>query len=68
MRRAQFSGARALGGSSPMQLSGLVGCQITGPAIETPDVDLRRTAGSRHQAELGGRCPGKAEANSGFCR
>ena len=53
MRRARFSGARALGGSSPM-LGGLAGCQLTGPVAETPDVDLRRTAVSHHQAELGG--------------
>ena len=66
MRRAQFSGARALGGSSPMRLGGLVGCQLTGPVAETPDVDLRLTAASHHQAELGGRCPGGADANSIF--
>ena len=53
MRRARFSGARALGGSSLMRLGGLAGCQLTGPVAETPDVDLRRTAASHHEAELG---------------
>ena len=51
---------------SPMRLGGLAGCQLTGPVAETPDVDLRRTAASHHQAELGGRCSGGAEANSIF--
>ena len=63
-----ISGARALGGSSPMRLGGLAGCQLTGPVAETPDVDLRRSAASHHQAGLRGRCPGGAEANPGFSR
>ena len=42
------SAARLLGGSA-----GSAGCQLTGPVAETPDVDLRRSAASRHQAELG---------------
>ena len=53
------SAARLLGGSA-----GSAGCQLTGPVAETPDVDLRRSAASHHQTELGGRCPGGAEANS----
>ena len=57
MRRARFSGARALGGSSPMRLGDLAGCQLTGPVAETPDVDLRHSAASQHQAELGGAMP-----------
>ena len=55
------SAARLLGGSA-----GSAGCQLTGPVAETPDVDLRRSAASHHQAELGGRCPGGAEVNSIF--
>ena len=54
------SAARLLGGSA-----GSAGCQLTGPVAETPDVDLRRSAASHHQAELGGRCPREAEANPG---
>ena len=50
----------------PMRLGGLAGCQLTGPVAETPDVDLRRTAASHHQAELGGQCSGGAEVNSIF--
>ena len=52
------SAARLLGGSA-----GSAGCQLTGPVAETPDVDLRRSASSHHQIELGGRCPGGADAN-----
>ena len=54
------SAARLLGGSA-----GSAGCQLTDPVAETPDVDLRRSAASHHQAELGGRCPRGAEANPG---
>ena len=36
MRRARFSGARELGGSSPTRLGGLAGCQLTGPLAERP--------------------------------
>ena len=51
MRRARFSGARALGGSSPMRLGGLAGFQLTGPVAETPDVDSRRRTASHHHTE-----------------
>ena len=65
-RRARFPGARALGGSSTWRLGGLSGRQLTGPVAEAPEVDLRSSAASRHQAELGVWCPGGAEANHGF--
>ena len=56
-RRARFPGARALGGSSTWRLGGLSGRQLTGPVAdvvaEAPEVDLRSSAASRHQAELG---------------
>ena len=64
MRRARFPGARALGGSSTWRLGGLPGRQLTGPVAEAPEVDLRSSAASRHQAELGVWCPGGAEAKS----
>ena len=39
--------------------------QLTGPVAEAPEeVDLRSSAASRHQADLGVRCPGGADANS----
>ena len=65
-RRARFPGARALGGSSTWRLGGLSGRQLTGPVVKAPEVDLRSSAASRHQAELGVWCPGGAEANSSF--
>ena len=54
-RRARFPSARrALGGSSTWRLGGLSGRQLTaGPVAEAPEVDLRSSAASRHQAELG---------------
>ena len=52
-RRARFPGARALGGSSTWRRGGLSGRQLTGPVAEAPEVDLRSSAASRHQAELG---------------
>ena len=52
-RRARFPGACALGGSSTWRLGGLSGRQLTGPVAEAPEVDLRSSAASRHQAELG---------------
>ena len=67
-RRARFPGARALGGSSTWRLGGLSGRQLTGPVAEAPEVDLRSSAASRHQAELGVWCPGGAEANSSVSR
>ena len=48
-----FPGARALGGSSTWRRGGLSGRQLTGPVAEAPEVDLRSSAASRHQAELG---------------
>ena len=48
--------ARALGGGSSLlgSSAGSAGCQLTGPEREeTPDVDLRRSAASHHQTELG---------------
>ena len=65
-RRARFPGACALGGSSTWRLGGLSGRQLTGPVAEAPEVDLRSSAASRHQAELGVRSPGGAEANHSF--
>ena len=61
-RRVRFPGARALGGSSTWRLGGLSGRQLTGPVAEAPEVDLRSSAASRHQAELGVWCPGGADA------
>ena len=52
-RWARFPGDRALGGSSTWRLGGLSGRQLTGPVEEAPEVDLRLSAASRHQAELG---------------
>ena len=65
-RQARFPGVRALGGSSARRLGGLTGRQLTGPVAEAPEVDLRSSAASRHQAELGVWCPGGADANSSF--
>ena len=65
-RLVRFPGARALGGSSTWRRGGLSGRQLTGPVAEAPEVDLRSSAASRHQAELGVWCPGGAEANHGF--
>ena len=64
-RRARFPGARALGGSSTWRLGGLSGRQLTGPVAKAPEVDLRSSAASRDQAELGVWCPGGADANPG---
>ncbi len=47
------SRARALGGSSTWRRGGLSGRQLTGPVAEVPEVNLRSSAASRHQAELG---------------
>ena len=63
-RRARFPGARALGGSSTGRLGGLSGRQLTGPVAEASEVNLRSSANSRHQAELGVLCPGGADTNS----
>ena len=52
-RRVRFPGARALGGSSTWRRGGLSGRQLTGPVAEAPEVNLRSSAASRHQAELG---------------
>ena len=62
-RRVRFPRVRALVGSSARLLGGLTGRQLTGPVAEAPEVDLRSSAASRHQAELGVWCPGGAEAN-----
>ena len=50
---ARFSGARALGGSSTRRLGGLTDRQLTGPVAEAPEVNLRSSAASHHQAKLG---------------